>query len=100
MLSVEIAGTSRAHRAVNEDAYLIDTARRLFGVFDGLGATSQSALASRLAAAAIAAGYRHRPDDTVRDDERAFLAAAVGGAGVLLAATLADGLTTATVVKV
>jgi serine/threonine protein phosphatase PrpC len=100
VVTLELWGTSRAKGAVNEDAYLIDAAHRLFGVFDGLGATSQAALAATLAAQAIQAAYRDRGPDQGCEAERAFLSLAVRGAGTLLAATLEDGLTTASVVKV
>lgn len=98
-VSIEVAGFSRAKGSVNEDAYLVDVRHRLFGVFDGLGATTQAAQAARLAAVAIRAAYdrRHGHDCAA---ERAFLPLAVGGAGMLIAAALEDGLTTASVVKV
>jgi serine/threonine protein phosphatase PrpC len=99
-LSVEIGCRSRAKGSVNEDAYLVDVGHLLFGVFDGLGATAQAAQAARLAAAAIRAAYH--PQGLGHDcaAERAFLSLAVRGAGMLIAATLKDGLTTASVVKV
>lgn len=99
-VALELWGTSRAKGAANEDAFLVDEGHRLFGVFDGLGATSQAALAAALAARAVGAAYRDRGEDQGCDAERAFLSLAVQGAGTLLAATLDDGLTTASVVKV
>ena len=50
---MEIGGSSRAKGSMNEDAYLVDVGRLLFGVFDGVGATLQAAQAARLAAEAI-----------------------------------------------
>jgi serine/threonine protein phosphatase PrpC len=84
---------------VNEDAYLADAGNLLFGVFDGLGATAQAAEAARLAAAAIRAAYEQHVDDHDCAAERAFLLLTVRGAGQLIAATLEDGLTTASVVR-
>ena len=99
-VSVEIGCSSRAKGSVNEDAYLVDADRLLFGVFDGLGATTQAAQAAGLAADAIRAAYQwHGPGDDC-EGERVFLLLAVGGAGILIATTLEDGLTTASVVKV
>jgi PPM family protein phosphatase len=98
-LSLEIRGHSRAKGSVNEDAYLIDAKHRLFGVFDGLGATTQAALAAELAAQATRAAYEERgPEGSV--DENEFLSVAVQAAGTLIATSLDDGLTTASVVKV
>jgi serine/threonine protein phosphatase PrpC len=111
---VDLWGFSRPKGRVNEDAYLVDRAHLVFGVFDGLGATSQAALAAGLAARAIGAAYDVRgrsqgagedadtdvDADVDVDAERAFLRLAVEGAGELIAATLEDGLTTATVVKI
>jgi PPM family protein phosphatase len=85
---------------VNEDAYLVDVGHLLFGVFDGLGATAQAAQAARLAAEAIRAAYEQHGRGHDCAAERAFLPLAVRGAGTLIAATLEDGLTTASVVKV
>ena len=99
-MDVAIGGCSRAKGAVNEDAYLIEVGHSLFGVFDGLGATAQAADAAQLAVAAIEAAYRDRSHGDDCATERAFLALAVGGAGTLIATSLDDGLTTATVVKV
>lgn len=84
---------------VNEDAYLVDAPRLLFGVFDGLGATSQAAEAAALAADSIRVAYGQRLPDASCDDERAFLVRAVQSAGAVIAANLDDGLTTASVVK-
>jgi serine/threonine protein phosphatase PrpC len=98
-VSLEVGSFSRPKGAVNEDAYLVDLDHLVFGVFDGLGATAQAAQAARLAAEAIRAAYDQQPDGLDLAGERAFLTLAVGGAGVLIAATL-DGLTTASVVKV
>ncbi len=91
---------SRAKGLVNEDAYLVDARRGLFGVFDGLGGSRQGALAAALAAGAIRAAYESHGDLDDVDSEAAFLSIAVQGAGALLAATLEDGLTTASVVRV
>jgi serine/threonine protein phosphatase PrpC len=99
-VTVEIAACSRAKWSGNEDAYLVDEGHELFGVFDGVGATTQAAQAARLAAEAIRAAYHYHGPSLDHDIERSFLALAVSGAGVLLAATLEDGLTTASVVKV
>lgn len=99
-LTLDLWGCSRAKGAVNEDAYLVDGAHRVFGVFDGLGATSQAALAASLAARAVGTAYEVHGPDQGYDAERAFLPLAVEGAGALIAATLQDGLTTASVVKV
>ena len=85
---------------MNEDAYLVDVDHLLFGVFDGLGATTQAAQAARLAAEAIRAAYHQHDAGNECEAERAFLSLAVRGAGMLIAATLEDGLTTASVVKV
>jgi PPM family protein phosphatase len=93
---LEIWGHSRAKGSVNEDAYLIDAEHGLFGVFDGLGATTQAAEAAELAAQAVRAAYEERGGE----DEADFLSAAVLAAGNLIATTLQDGLTTASVVKV
>lgn len=99
-LTLDVAGASRAKGLVNEDAYLVDAAHLLFGVFDGLGATTQAAEAAALAADSIRAAYREpRPGDDC-DAERAFLLRAVEGAGASIAVDLDDGLTTASVVKV
>jgi serine/threonine protein phosphatase PrpC len=99
-LPVDLWGASRPKGRVNEDAYLVDPAHLVFGVFDGLGATSQAALAAGLAARAIEAAYRvHGPGEDP-EAEQAFLALAVEGAGSLIASNLRDGLTTASVVKV
>ncbi len=90
-VSVAIGGCSRAKGSVNEDAYLVEVGHSLFGVFDGLGATAQAAQAAELAVEAIRAAYReHGPGDDCAA-ERAFLALAVGGAGTLIATSLADG---------
>ncbi len=98
-IALEVAGTTRAKGAVNEDAYLIAAEQLLFGVFDGVGATTQAAQAAELAAATIRAAYRqHHSDDG--EDERAFLLEAVRAAGAAIEAELDDGLTTASVVKV
>ena len=94
-LSVEIGGCSRAKGSVNEDAYLVDVGHLLFGVFDGLGATAQSATAARLAAEAIRAAFHQHGAGDESAAERTFLPLAVRGAGMLIAATLEDGLTTA-----
>jgi PPM family protein phosphatase len=99
-LILDVAGASRAKGSVNEDAYLVDAAHLLFGVFDGLGATSQAARAAQLAADAIGAAYRDHGAADGYGAERALLVRAVQDAGVLIAANLDDGLTTASVVKV
>jgi serine/threonine protein phosphatase PrpC len=99
-VSVEIGCCSRAKGSVNEDACLVDVGHRLFGVFDGVGATLQAAQAARLAAEALRAAYHQQPPGPDCASERAFLPLAVRGAGMLIAATLEDGLTTASVVKV
>jgi serine/threonine protein phosphatase PrpC len=99
-VSVEIGCRSRAKGFVNEDAYLVDVGHLLFGVFDGVGATLQAAQAARLAAEAMRAAYHQHGPGRDRAAERAFLSLAVRGAGMLIAATLEDGLTTASVVKV
>ena len=99
-MSVAIGGCSRPKGSVNEDAYLVEVGHSLFGVFDGLGATAQAAEAAALAVEAIRAAYsEHGPGDDCAV-ERAFLPLAVRGAGTLIATTLEDGLTTASVVKV
>jgi protein phosphatase len=99
-VTLDTWGFSLGKGPVNEDAYFLDPARLVFGVFDGLGATSQAALAARLAAGAIQAAYATGgPADDLRA-EREFLTLAVDGAGALIASTLQDGLTTASVVKV
>jgi protein phosphatase len=98
-VALEVGGRSRAKGSVNEDAALVDVEHHLFGVFDGLGSTTQAADAATLAAAAVCAAYRHHRGDGLAA-ERTFLPLAVGGAGVLVAAALEDGLTTASVVKV
>ena len=97
-LSIDVAVASHAKALPNEDAFLVDADHLLFGVFDGLGSMTQSAFAARLAAAAIASAYDHRPcaDCTA---EQAFLGAVTRGAGALIAATVEDGMTTASVVK-
>jgi hypothetical protein len=41
--ALEIGAATRAKGHVNKDAFLIDEAHLLFGVFDGLGATSEAA---------------------------------------------------------
>jgi serine/threonine protein phosphatase PrpC len=97
---LEIAGASRAKRAVNEDAFLVDEAHLVFGVFDGLGATSEAARAAELAAEAIHAAYEERDESGRSASEEAFLSDAVEHAGQLIAENLDDGLTTASVVKV
>jgi serine/threonine protein phosphatase PrpC len=99
-VSVEIGSCSRAKGSVNEDAYLVDGGHLLFGVFDGLGATAQGAEAAGLAAEAIRAAYDQHGERRDCAAERAFLLLTVGGAGELIAATLEDGFTTASVVKV
>jgi serine/threonine protein phosphatase PrpC len=99
-VSVEIGSSSRAKGSVNEDAHLVDVGHRLFGVFDGLGATAQGAEAARLAAAAIRAAYDQHGERLECAAERAFLLLTVRGASQLIAATLEDGFTTASVVKV
>ena len=99
-MSVEIGCRSRAKGSVNEDAYLVDVGHLLFGVFDGVGATLQAAQAARLAAEAMRAAYHQHGPGHDCAAERAFLPLAVRGAGMLIAATLEDGLTTASVVKV
>lgn len=97
--TLDVAGASRAKGLVNEDAYLVDAPHLLFGVFDGLGATTQAAEAAALAADSIRAAYREqRPGDDC-DAERTLLLRAVKGAGAAIAADLDDGLTTASVVK-
>jgi serine/threonine protein phosphatase PrpC len=95
-----MAGWSRAKGPSNEDAYFVDPAHQLFGVFDGLGSTSQAALAASLAAEGLRAAYEHQIEQGDPSSERSFLALAAQGAGALLASTLDDGLTTASVVKV
>jgi serine/threonine protein phosphatase PrpC len=97
---VEIGCCSRAKGSVNEDAYLADVGHSLFGVFDGLGATAQGAAAARLAAEAIRAAYEQHVEGRDCAAERAFLLLSVRGAGQLILATLEDGFTTASVVKV
>ncbi len=99
-VSVEVGCCSRAKGSVNEDAYLVDVCHLLFGVFDGLGATAQGAEAAALAAEAIRAAYHEHGQGDDCAVERAFLLATVGGAGTLIAATLENGFTTASVVKV
>ena len=99
-VEVEIGCCSRAKGSVNEDAYLVDVGHCVFGVFDGLGASAQAAQAAGLAAEAIRAAYHQHGRGHDCAAERAFLPLAVRGAGVLIAATLEDGLTTASVVKV
>jgi serine/threonine protein phosphatase PrpC len=99
VVSVEIGWRSRAKGSVNEDAYLVDVGHLLFGVFDGVGATLQAAQAALLAAEAIRAAYHQHGPGQDCASERAFLPLAVRGAGTLIAATLEDGLTTASVVK-
>lgn len=98
-LTLEIDGASRPKGPVNEDASLIDEPHRLFGVFDGLGATSQAAEAARLAADIVEAAYRDHPADGDCDAERAFLVEAVQLASARIASDLHDGLTTASVVR-
>jgi protein phosphatase len=97
-LSIEVGAASHAKASPNEDAYLVDVDHLLFGVFDGLGSMAQSAFAARLAATAIAAAYDHRSGDDC-SAESAFLGLATRGAGALIAATIADGMTTASLVK-
>jgi serine/threonine protein phosphatase PrpC len=99
-VSVEIGCRSRAKGSVNEDACLVDMGHLLLGAFDGLGATAQAAQAAQLAAEAIRAGYDEHGAEHDCAGERAFLPLAVRGAGVLIATTLEDGLTTASVIKV
>jgi serine/threonine protein phosphatase PrpC len=100
MVTIDVGGTSRAKGSSNEDALLIDADLAMFGVFDGLGSTMDAAVAAPLAAMAIHAAYRYRPSIDDGGAERAFLALAVRGAGALVAAATADGLTTASVVRV
>ena len=97
---LELGAASRAKGPVNEDAYLVDAHRRLFAVFDGLGGSRQGAFAAKLAAGAIHAAYERQGALDDLEAEAAFLTIAVQGAGALLSATLEDGLTTASVVKV
>jgi protein phosphatase len=97
-LSIEVGVASHAKASPNEDAYLVDVDRLLFGVFDGLGSMAQSAIAARLAAAAIAAAYDHGVDGGCAA-EPSYLGLATRGAGALIATTIADGMTTASVVK-
>ena len=85
---------------MNEDAYLVDEGHLLFGVFDGLGATAQGAEAASLAAAAIRAAYDQHAERRDCAAQRRFLLLTVRGAGQLIATTLEDGFTTASVVKV
>ena len=99
-VTVEVGYCSRAKGSVNEDAYLADMSHLLFGVSDGLGATSQGAAAARLAAEAIRAEYEQHLAGRDCAAERAFLLLTVRGAGQLIATTLEDGVTTASVVKV
>jgi serine/threonine protein phosphatase PrpC len=98
-VSVALGARSRAKGSTNEDAYLLDADHLLFGVFDGLGSTAQAADAARLAAESIRAAHVERRPDEGHAAELAFLPLAVRGAGTLVAATLDDGLTTASVVK-
>jgi protein phosphatase len=97
-LSIEVGAASHAKASANEDAHLVDVDQLLFGVFDGLGSMAQSAFAARLAAAAITAAYDHRVSGDCAT-ERAFLGLVTRGAGALIAAAVADGMTTASVVK-
>ena len=99
-VSVEMGGYSRAKGSVNEDAYLVDVGHLLFGVFDGLGATAQGAEAAGLAAEAIRAAYDEHGDSGDCAAERTFLLRTVREAGELILATLEDGFTTASVVRV
>ena len=99
-MGVEVGWCSRAKGPANEDAYLVDVGRLLFGVFDGLGGYSQGAEAAGLAAEAIRAAYDLHREGGDCAAERAFLMMTVRGAGELIAATLEDGFTTASVVKV
>ncbi len=99
-VSVEIGCCSRAKGPANEDAYLVDAGHLLFGVFDGLGGCAQGAEAARLAAEAIRAAYDQHGERRDWSAERAFLLQTVTGAGERIAATLEDGFTTASVVKV
>jgi protein phosphatase len=97
-LNIEVGVASHAKASPNEDAHLVDVDHLLFGVFDGLGSMAQSAFAARLAAAAIAAAY----ENGVGGDcaaEPAYLGLVTRGAGALIATTIADGMTTASVVK-
>lgn len=96
---MEIGYRSRAKGSANEDAYLVDVDHLLFGVFDGLGATAQAEQAAALAAEAIRAAFDQHGRGHDCATERLFLPLAVRGAGMLIAATLEDGLTTASVVK-
>ena len=98
-VTVEVGSCSRAKGSVNEDAYLADVGHLLFGVFDGLGATAQGAEAAGLAAEAIRTAYDQHGGGRDCAAERAFLLLTVRGAGQLIAATLEDGFTTASVVK-
>ena len=98
-MRLELGAMTRAKGPLNEDAYLVDARRRLFAVFDGLGGSRQGALAAKLAAGAIGAAYGLHDELADVDSEVAFLSIAVQGAGALLSATLEDGLTTASVVK-
>jgi serine/threonine protein phosphatase PrpC len=97
-ISIEVGAASHAKGSANEDAYLVEIDHLLFGVFDGLGPMAQSAFAARLAAAAIAAAYDHRAGGDCAA-EPAYLGLVTRGAGALIAATIADGMTTASLVK-
>jgi protein phosphatase len=97
-LSIDVAAATHAKAHPNEDAYLVDADHLLFGVFDGLGSMAQSSFAARLACVAISAAYVHwRCTDCA--GERAFLDAVTRGAGAMIAATVEEGMTTASVVK-
>jgi serine/threonine protein phosphatase PrpC len=97
-VSIELGVASQAKASESEDAFLVEADRLVFGVFDGLGSMTQSAFAAWLAAAAIAAAYDHRACADCAA-ERAYLEIVVRGAGALIAATVDDGMTTASVVK-
>ena len=99
-VSVEMGACRPAKGSVNEDAYLVDVGHLLFGVFDFLGATTQGGEAAGLAAEAIRSADDEHGDSGDCEGERAFLLRTVRAAGELILATLEDGFTTASVVRV
>lgn len=68
---------SELHPERNEDAVLVDSHRRLFGVFDGLGGEAGGLLAARIASEQVGEHLRDLPDNVSVEETRTAMVRAL-----------------------
>ena len=98
-VSIEIGCSAAREGSVNEDALPRRRGPPAVGVFDGLGATAQGAEAAGLAAEAVRPPTTSTATATTAQPSERSDSWPCGAPAQLIAATLEDGLTTASVVK-